>query len=371
MNDAPLLTFHAPARTSHGVDVLSSPVLELSYAAFALHRHLTRPGQLGGGPGTAASQPAWLAELVRDAPGVVKAVRSVVAADGDVPPTAEVMILAVRYGFVGDATPDRFLDQIHDVAARATGDGRWSRDADEASQGIVTGRIQRLSDRAFAAEWSGAMGALWTALRPTWDRVAAPSAQQAVRDFRAAFEAAGDVLDALPKHHFARFESGAASVRRAQSDGRVLVVPLALATDGGMLFDVDDVTYVGYGVASDTVHAGTRARMDLLARRMKAFADPTRAMLLATLGRYGGRTGIEMTVGDLAGRVAVSQPTVSGHLKILSEAGLVQVERRGTRAFYTLDVTAVQALLDEVGDALVGSTAGPDDERPATIVEHR
>jgi ArsR family transcriptional regulator, arsenate/arsenite/antimonite-responsive transcriptional repressor len=86
------------------------------------------------------------------------------------------------------------------------------------------------------------------------------------------------------------------------------------------------------------VHERTAQRVAELARRMKVFADPTRAMLLALIG---ASSGLQFTVGDLAQQLGVSQPTVSGHLRLLREAGLVQLERRGNKAFHRLDATAV------------------------------
>ncbi len=70
-----------------------------------------------------------------------------------------------------------------------------------------------------------------------------------------------------------------------------------------------------------------------LARRLKAVADPARLQLLALL-----RTSVtgEVCVCDLTGPLGLSQPTVSHHLRILSDAGLVARERRGTWSYYSL-----------------------------------
>jgi DNA-binding transcriptional ArsR family regulator len=59
-----------------------------------------------------------------------------------------------------------------------------------------------------------------------------------------------------------------------------------------------------------------------------ALADPTRRGLYEQLRR--GR----QTVGELADRTHVTQPAVSQHLRVLSEARLVSHEREGTRRYY-------------------------------------
>ncbi len=66
---------------------------------------------------------------------------------------------------------------------------------------------------------------------------------------------------------------------------------------------------------------------------LKAVADPARLQLLSIV--KGSASG-EACVCDMAEAVGLTQPTVSHHLKILLEAGLLQRERRGTWAWFAL-----------------------------------
>ena len=66
---------------------------------------------------------------------------------------------------------------------------------------------------------------------------------------------------------------------------------------------------------------------------LKAVADPARLQLLSIV--KGSPSG-EACVCDMADAVGLTQPTVSHHLKILVEAGLLQRERRGTWAWFAL-----------------------------------
>jgi len=68
-----------------------------------------------------------------------------------------------------------------------------------------------------------------------------------------------------------------------------------------------------------------------LARMFKALSDPVRLRLLSLIASHEGG---EACVCDLTGPFDVSQPTISHHLKILREAGLVGSERRGTWVYY-------------------------------------
>ena len=66
---------------------------------------------------------------------------------------------------------------------------------------------------------------------------------------------------------------------------------------------------------------------------LKAVADPARLQLLSIV--RASESG-EACVCDMADAVGLSQPTVSHHLKVLVEAGVLTRERRGTWAWYTL-----------------------------------
>ena len=71
-----------------------------------------------------------------------------------------------------------------------------------------------------------------------------------------------------------------------------------------------------------------------LARGFNALADPVRLRVLSLLA--GSEAG-EVCVCDFVDPLGKSQPTISHHLKILSEAGLVRGDRRGKWVWYSLD----------------------------------
>ncbi|WP_026117273.1 ArsR/SmtB family transcription factor [Nocardiopsis alkaliphila] len=69
------------------------------------------------------------------------------------------------------------------------------------------------------------------------------------------------------------------------------------------------------------------------ARVFKALGDPVRLRLLSMIA---SRAGGEVCVCDLTSAFELSQPTISHHLKLLREAGLIAAERRGTWVYYRL-----------------------------------
>ena len=83
------------------------------------------------------------------------------------------------------------------------------------------------------------------------------------------------------------------------------------------------------------------AEADLLAGRFKALADPTRLRLISLVAAHADQ---EACVCDLTEPVGLSQPTVSHHLKILVDAGLLTRAQRGKWAYYRLVPETLNAL---------------------------
>ncbi|SRR5258708_14653607 len=66
------------------------------------------------------------------------------------------------------------------------------------------------------------------------------------------------------------------------------------------------------------------------ARLLKALADPTRLRILSLLSRYEG----EVCVCEIVESFTLEQPTISHHLRIMRDAGLVDCRKKGLWAYY-------------------------------------
>ena len=78
-----------------------------------------------------------------------------------------------------------------------------------------------------------------------------------------------------------------------------------------------------------------------LARMFKALGDPVRLRLLSLIASHAGG---EACVCDLTDAFDLTGPTISHHLKVLREAGIIDGERRGTWVYYRVLPTTLQAL---------------------------
>jgi ArsR family transcriptional regulator len=90
----------------------------------------------------------------------------------------------------------------------------------------------------------------------------------------------------------------------------------------------------------------TQEKAEDLARSLKAIADPARLRLISIIAASESQ---EACVCDLTEPLEIGQPTVSHHLRVLTEAGFITRSKRGTWAYYKL----VPGALDGLGRLLV------------------
>ena len=99
----------------------------------------------------------------------------------------------------------------------------------------------------------------------------------------------------------------------------------------------------------------TQSEAEQLAAAFRVIADPTRLRLISLLASSPGG---EACVCDLVEPLELSQPTVSHHLKLLYEAGLLGRDKRGLWVYYRLIPERLQMLRDALGAPAIGVQAG-------------
>ncbi|MFO7170041.1 MAG: metalloregulator ArsR/SmtB family transcription factor [Chloroflexota bacterium] len=88
----------------------------------------------------------------------------------------------------------------------------------------------------------------------------------------------------------------------------------------------------------------TPAEAEQLSADLQILGHPVRLQILDVLASHAG----QVCVCDIEAAVPVKQPTVSHHLRLLREAGLVDCERRGQWAYYFIRREALAALRERV-----------------------
>ena len=97
-----------------------------------------------------------------------------------------------------------------------------------------------------------------------------------------------------------------------------------------------------------SAQALTQDQAEQIAPLLKALADPVRLRLMSLIA---SKPGGEACVCDLNDAFDLTQPTISHHLKVLHDAGLVDREKRGVWAYYWIRSEALTSLSTLIGSA--------------------
>jgi ArsR family transcriptional regulator len=89
-----------------------------------------------------------------------------------------------------------------------------------------------------------------------------------------------------------------------------------------------------------------------LAQALRVIADPARLRLVSLVAASEGG---ESCVCDLTDRLDLGQPTVSHHLKVLTDAGILRREKRGRWAYYRIEPVALELLRGALDPGAVGA----------------
>jgi DNA-binding transcriptional ArsR family regulator len=236
---------------------------------------------------------------------------------------------------------------------------------------VYRDRFRRLKESpALVRAYLDLMKEVWQPVDEMWQQ-ALPLIEEAGRHVVRQYEN-GAALDVVVTPGCDIFRARLPEIESDLEAGKPLVFVPCLFFGSSMYLEFPDLVVIGTGVGPDDQAA--RARTESVARRLKAVADPTRLAILHCLATAPS------TVGDLALLFRLAQPTVSMHVKVLRDNGLVRTERQAGRLRLSADPSAVESLLGELRGALLqDSEVGPtppdgastigSDRIPATVVE--
>jgi DNA-binding transcriptional ArsR family regulator len=340
--DSDLLTFHTP-KDENAVDVQATPsvTVEFAYAYFTLVRKPPLQALF------------WHKQLEQHDPDLAKQLREFWQVDGS---GLDLFQLVSNNGYTFDASVGRFLDDLEQLLPIFRQQlaqykiGLQHKDAEKIKKELAScesleQRLGRLENKKLRNQFVGLLRRLWAFLEPQWLAEGQSASRAACQQFMEQFALHQDILAALPTHHFVQFEKSKQYIKKAMQQGTVLVFPLYFALGGGFSIDAGNQHLIGYGIRSEDTHQALSNASAQLALQLKTLADPTRLMLMTMLQRY---QLFEMSVSDFAEQLGVTQPTISGHLKLLRESGLVTLEKKGNKAIYKLELDTLKRIAQDL-----------------------
>lgn len=220
----------------------------------------------------------------------------------------------------------------------------------EQERALVPERIGRLTaDAKLRRRYEQLLRTVWAEAGPAVRELGRPTVERAVQSARAAIEHGRSPLEVVGDDHIACREPWVHLSEVALQEGTLVLTPSYVAGNGhGHIIELPGLVSVAYGTGVSSDMARHRATAERVARDFKLLSDPTRVLILTELDREPA------TVGAIADRVGVAQPTASVHVRQLREAGLLVATRDGASSSYRVERSRLREALASAHDALLG-----------------
>ena len=259
----------------------------------------------------------------------------------------EVMVLAQWGGTELDLGLNRFFETFDRVAA-AGGAPATLLSETASERRAFEARLQRLrGEPDLRARFRSLLKSVWEPLRAEWETIGSPASLAAAEDWRRRLEAGEGFRDLVERK---RLWPGRPEIDEladsALADGRLILSP-------GWYFgeihvvEIDGAVYVGRGIRAEDHEALSRATAARVAGNLKALADPTRLNILLSLAQKPS------SVTEVARCFELSQPTVSAHVQILREAGLIDEKPNGRSSRLTISKSKLRNLFGDAEESLL------------------
>ena len=214
---------------------------------------------------------------------------------------------------------------------------------------LVHERIRRLAGYAeLRARYQDLLRRVWAEAESLIGELGRPTVERAVARACASMEHGQSPLELIGSDHIARRrDTFAALTDEALRDGTLVLTPSYIAGGHGHIVALPGFLSIAFGTGVTSDMARSRATAERVARDLKLLSDPTRLLILTELDRTPA------TVGEIAERVGVAQPTASVHVRQLRESGLLRATRDGASSTYAVDRARVRDALQSAHDALL------------------
>ncbi len=326
-----------PSDESAAPRVALSPLTELEFSFYVISQAATSPGKY---------KQLWVHAFLHEHAGLLPR-----AADfwgpGERLGGGELVVLAWRAGVILSLDVPAALAGMERVAAEPFAVPPMPSETAETVKQLQL-RLRRLqSSGELRAQFFALVRDIWAAIEPFWSSEGRASAEAMRRTIESQL-AAGTLREVVSQNHYFREAEDSGLVAEAARRGEIVIVPLGLAGTGHTFWALPGILLVGFGPDRDRRSSRGREEAEETARVFKLVSDPTRCAILTRLTEHA------LGISELAGYFGVSQPTVSVHLKMLREAGLVEPHKPGGQTYYTATPAHVRGVLEAALTRLVG-----------------
>lgn len=270
----------------------------------------------------------------------------------DVGDFGELLVLADAAQALGATEIDELLAGIGHMATRTLGSLPLATES-SGDRMVFLSRLDRLrASPRLRHRYANLLVELWEGVGPGWAGRGQPLVEAAAERYRDRLEQGAGWADLVvsDSEHLAAILPRL--IGRLPPGGPVRIAP-SYFSGQGLLFDLPGGILVGVRAAAPGTDAGARRRTAGLANRLKALAEPTRLAIVDMLAQRPS------TVGEIARQFGLAQPTVSNHVRLLRDAGIVSDRRNGSRRELVLQRSQAVHLVGELQQIVGGASPDP------------
>jgi len=252
----------------------------------------------------------------------------------------ELLYAAHEAGCVFDDEPTRFLAWLARTGGKSTVVHAMLTEPDR-DRPAIADRLRRVHDDAKARHtYRNVLVEVWRLASSAWQRSGRAAVTDACSAWKAKLDAGVSIEELVPPRHPLTDAERLGFDNLFTHRAEFAISPLYFCMSGGHVVDLDEYVHIAVP-ASDLLPVRKVRDAAFVSDRLRVLAEPARVHILIQL--LSAPSGVM----DVARSLRMSQPTVSGHLKILRDAGLVQPRRFGARTVMVASRKRIERLLED------------------------
>ena len=239
-----------------------------------------------------------------------------------------------------DESPRRLFDWL----AAPDRDVTWARGMLTESESVrpaIVKRLRTLRENARTRHtYREILVEVWQLASVAWDRAGRAAVARACDAWNAKLDTGASIEELMPPRHPLTRADRLGFDDLFDHRNEFVLSPLYFCLSGGHVIDLYEYVHIAVP-ASDLLPVRKVRDAMFVSDRLRVLAEPTRVHILIQL--FVAPSGVM----ELSRSLHMSQPTVSGHLKILRDAGLVQPRRFGSRTVMVPSRRRVERLIED------------------------
>jgi DNA-binding transcriptional ArsR family regulator len=259
----------------------------------------------------------------------------------------ETVVLAERSGSLRDPDLRGFFAGL-ERAATSSAPTPTLLSESPAERAAIAARLEALrTDAKVRARYISLLKEIWESVRVEWEEMGRAAVVAAAREWQKQLAEGVPYRDLLERTRLWPGRPDIEALADADAaEGRVVLTPGWFFGDIHVV-ELDGWMYLGRGIKPHGDGADQRHVATYVSKTLKAFADPTRLAILMWLAHNPA------SVTEIARQFKLSQPTVSAHVQLLREAGVIEDRPAGRSSLLSVREQSVREVMGGAEEALL------------------